>query len=237
MYLTIIINLKLKTKEARVTKEALNNLLVENEKENDGLKLEVVSLRKKVQENNMDDSSGILKQIISNQRPTNDKTGIGYKSESTNASTSTIFEKVGTGHTNVKNTSKQMESVKHEGNQTSIVHRRSYDRYWNRFDGYRFFCYKYGHKYAFCNSFSRNIISHNSHEKSRFDYGRRHDRTIQNSVNNSYNRFDILRFEGEWHRCNNFGHVSRNYPMNFHKSVEPNYTNLKTRCWKKKSDC
>ena len=43
-------------------------------------------------------------------------------------------------------------------------------------------------------------------------------------------------FEGEFHRCNNFGHVSRNCPMNFQKSVEPNYTNLKTRCWKKKSD-
>jgi hypothetical protein len=80
------------------------------------LKLEVVSLRKKVQENNMDDKSRILKQIISNQRPTNDKTGFGYKSEATNASTSTSFEKEGTRHINVKNTSKQMESVKHEGN-------------------------------------------------------------------------------------------------------------------------
>jgi hypothetical protein len=64
----------------------------------------------------MDDISNILKQIISDQRPTNDKTGIGYKSEVTNASTSTSFEKAGTGHTNVKNTSKQMESVKKEGN-------------------------------------------------------------------------------------------------------------------------
>ena len=104
------------------------------------------------------------------------------------------------------------------------------------FYGYFFFCYKYGHKYAFCNSFSRNIISHNSHEKSRFDYGRRHDRTIQNNVNNSYNRFDVLRFEGECHRCNNFGHVSRNCPMNFQKSAEPNYANQKAKWWKKKSD-
>ena len=58
---TMVIDLKLKTKEARVTEEALNNLLVEKEKENDGLKFEVVSLRKKVQENNMDDSSRIFK--------------------------------------------------------------------------------------------------------------------------------------------------------------------------------
>ena len=77
----------------------------------------------------MNDSSNILKHIISNQRPTNYKTGIGYKSEVTNASTTTRFEKVGTGHTNVKNTSKHMESVKQEGNQTSIVQRRSFERY------------------------------------------------------------------------------------------------------------
>ena len=63
---TMIIDLNLKTEEARVTEEALNNLLVEKEKENYGLKLEVVSLIKKVQENNMGDSSRILKQILSN---------------------------------------------------------------------------------------------------------------------------------------------------------------------------
>jgi hypothetical protein len=32
----MIIDLKLKTEEARVTEEALNNLFVEKEKENDG---------------------------------------------------------------------------------------------------------------------------------------------------------------------------------------------------------
>ena len=92
----MIIDLKLKTEEARVTEEALNNFLVEKDKENESVKLEVVSLIKKVQENNMNDCSKILKQIISNQRPTNDKSGIGYKSEVTNASTSTSFEKEGT---------------------------------------------------------------------------------------------------------------------------------------------
>ena len=55
-------------------------------------------------------------------------------------------------------------------------------------------------------------------------------------MNSSYKRFDVLRFEGECHRCNNFGHVSRNCPMNFQKSVEPDYANLKARLWKMKSD-
>ena len=71
------------------------------------------------------------------------------------------------------------------------------------------------------------LITHNNHDKSRFDYGRRHDRTIHNNVNNSYNIFDVLSFEIECYMCNNFGHVSRKCPMNFQKSAESNYTNLK----------
>ena len=53
------------------------------------MKIEVVYLRKKLQESNMNSSSKILNQIISCQRSTNDKTGIGYKIETTNESTST----------------------------------------------------------------------------------------------------------------------------------------------------
>ena len=56
----MIINLKLKIEEAKLTEEALNNLLVEKDKENEYLKFEVVSVRNKVQENNMNDSSNIL---------------------------------------------------------------------------------------------------------------------------------------------------------------------------------
>ena len=43
----MVIDLKLKIEEARITKEALNKFLVENDRENENLKLEVVSLRKK----------------------------------------------------------------------------------------------------------------------------------------------------------------------------------------------
>ena len=130
----------------------------------------------------------------------------------------------------------QRGSVKHEGNQTLTMQKRSYDKYQNKFDGYCFFCYKYGHKEIFCNVFSRNIIAHNSHDISRSEYGRRYDKSIQNSVNNSYNRFDALKFEVECYRCNNFGHISRNFPMNFQKFVVNDYTNNKTRYWKRKSD-
>jgi hypothetical protein len=232
----MLVDLKLKIEEARVIEEALNNILTEKEKENEGLKFEVVLLRKKVQENNMNHSSQVLDQIIYSQRSTYDKTRIGYKSKVTNTSSSSIFEKVGTKHTNEKNTYKQKGSENQEDNQASIVPRKSYGRHQNSFEGYCFFCYKYGHKATFYNVFSRNISAHNNHGISRFEYEKRHDKYIHNNVNNSHNIFDALKFEVECYRCNNFGHISRNYPMNFQKYVINQYTNQKTSYWKRKND-
>jgi hypothetical protein len=116
------------------------------------------------------------------------------------------------------------------------VHRRSYGRHQNRFEGHCFFFYKHGHKAAFCNSFSRKINVHNNHERSNFEYGRGHGRTSQNNMNYSYNRFDTLIYETECYKCNNYGHVLRNCPMSFQKFNEPTYTDFKTKFWKKKSE-
>jgi hypothetical protein len=232
----MVVDLKLKIEEARVTEEALTKMLAEKDKENEGLRMEVVSLRKKVQENNMNHSSQVLDQIISSQRSTYDKIGICYKSAVTNGCSSSSVEKAGTKDNHEKITSKKMESERQEENQGSTVHRRSYGRHQNRFEGQCFFCYKYRHKAAFCNSFSRKINAHNSHERSNFEYRRGHGKTSQNNMNYSYNRFDTLRYETECYKCNNFGHVSRNCPMSFQKFNEPTYTDLKTKYWKKKSE-
>ena len=56
--------LKLKLEEARITEESLNKLIMVKDKEIENLKSEVVLLRKKVQESNMNHSSSILNQII-----------------------------------------------------------------------------------------------------------------------------------------------------------------------------
>jgi hypothetical protein len=232
----MVVYLKLKIEEARVTEEALTKMLVEKDKENEGLKIEVVSLRNKVQENNMNHSSQVLYKIISSQRSTYDKTGIGYKFAVTNGCSSSSIEKAGTEDNDEKITSKKMESERQEENQGSTVHRRSYGRHKNKFEGRCFFCYKYGHKATFCNIFSRKINAHNNHERSNFEYGKGHGKTSQNNINYSYNRFDTLRYETECYKCNNFEHVSRNYPMSFQKFNEPTYTDLKTKYWKKKSE-
>ena len=67
----MIIDLKVKIEEVRLTEEALNKLRIEKDKYNECLKIEVVSLRKKLQETNMNSSSKILNRIISCQRSTN----------------------------------------------------------------------------------------------------------------------------------------------------------------------
>jgi hypothetical protein len=232
----MLVDLKLKIEEARVTEEALTKMLVEKDKENEGLKFEVVSLRKKVQENNMNQISQVLDQIICSQRSTYDKIGIGYNSAVTNGCSSSSVEKVGTKDNHKKITSKKIESERQEENKASTMHKRSYGRHQNRFERYCFFCYKYGHKATFCNSFSRKINSHNSHERSNFEYGRRHSKMSQSNINYSYNIFDTLRYETKCYKCNKFGHISRNCPMNFQKFNEPIYTDLKTKYWKKKSE-
>ena len=56
----MIINLKVKLEEARLTKETLNKLIIYKDKDNECLNIEVVSLRKMVQESNMNSSSKIL---------------------------------------------------------------------------------------------------------------------------------------------------------------------------------
>jgi chromosome segregation ATPase len=64
----MVVDLKLKIEEARVTEGDLTKMIAKKDKENEGLKIEVVSLRKKVQENNMKQSSQVLDRIISSQR-------------------------------------------------------------------------------------------------------------------------------------------------------------------------
>jgi hypothetical protein len=91
-------------------------MLAEKDKENKGLKIEVISLRKKVQENNMNHSSQALDQIISSQRSIYDKIGIGYKYVVTNGCSSSSVEKAGTEDNHEKITSKKMESERQEEN-------------------------------------------------------------------------------------------------------------------------
>ena len=64
----------------------------------------------------------------------------------------------------------QIGSAKQETNQVSTIRRRIYDMNQNRFDGYIFFCHKYGNKAFFCNGLLRNKIAWNNYNIYRFTY-------------------------------------------------------------------
>jgi len=90
----LIIDLKVKLEEKRLTEEVLNNMIMEKDKENEILKYnELINLRNKLKDKDtlysFESSSKLLNQIIDCQRPTTDKSGLGYKQHDTDIGTST----------------------------------------------------------------------------------------------------------------------------------------------------
>ena len=88
----IIVDLKTKLGEAKTIEDSLTKQLMENMKEKGNHEAEIVSLKNKLQMKyigkSYDNSSKILEQIISNQKPFFDKTGIGYKQNTDEVSSS-----------------------------------------------------------------------------------------------------------------------------------------------------
>ena len=75
-------DLKIKLEEAKMIEESLRKQLKEKEGIQIELEKEIVSLRRKLQKESIkqkfDKSTEILDQIINNQRPIHDKSGLGY---------------------------------------------------------------------------------------------------------------------------------------------------------------
>ena len=75
-------NLKIQLEEAKRREEVLKNHLDEKEKTCEHLEMEVVGLKKKIEKSNVHvkftNSSVILDEILDSQRPTLDKSGLGY---------------------------------------------------------------------------------------------------------------------------------------------------------------
>ena len=79
----IIVDLKTKLEEAKWVEDSLTEQLRTNIREKENHEAEIVSLKNKLQREDIgksyENNSKILEQIISNQKPFFDKTGIGYK--------------------------------------------------------------------------------------------------------------------------------------------------------------
>jgi hypothetical protein len=81
-----IVHLKTQIEEAKRIEELLKNQINEKEESCCKLEAEIVDLRKKVEKSNKFlNSSRILDEILKSQRPSCDKSGLGYKEEGTHA--------------------------------------------------------------------------------------------------------------------------------------------------------
>jgi hypothetical protein len=74
----MITKLKVQIEEDKRIEEALRGKLEERDRIIGNLEEEIVTLRKDLQKKNMQNNSKVLDEIISNQRPHHDKSGLGY---------------------------------------------------------------------------------------------------------------------------------------------------------------
>ena len=126
-------DLRAKLEEAKVTEESLREQLEEKEETQEELEREIVSLRRNLEKENIkkkyDKSTKTLYQNINNQRPIDDKSGLGYCNEdekykigtwnSKKHETSTSFSKdesEATRHEHVQR-KETMRRTKQEGHQ------------------------------------------------------------------------------------------------------------------------
>ena len=184
-----------------------------NIREKENCEAEIVSLKNKLQMKDIakgyDNSSKVLEQIISNQKSFFDKTGIGYKQNTNEASSSMLTdnEKKPRRYAEVVKDSKNEEEIERQPEQPVLEkgpaersdHRKApppyIPRYGYFFYGHCFTCGRFGHKAVNCFQ-RRNFETRNNLASLR--------RPQYN------NRFDPLRSEIECYKCNNFGHIARN---------------------------
>jgi hypothetical protein len=158
------IHLKTQIEEAKIIEELLKNQVIEKEESCHKLEVEVVDLRKKVEKSNkLLNSSTILNEILDSQRSPNDKSGLGYKKETTHVEASTskkheVSPSLSKDGNNVASqpSTQGKERTKQGGHKEAISKSQSKfktpsiwtpkQRYENVFHGHYYSCNEYGHK-------------------------------------------------------------------------------------------
>ena len=160
----IIVDPKAKLEEAKRIEDSLTKQLMENMKEKGNREAEIVSMKNKLQTEDIrksyENNFNIIEKIINNQKPFFDKTGIGYKQNTDEASSSmTIgneekprsFAKVVKDSPNEEEIECQPKNpIPKEGPAERVGLRRttpsSVLRYGHFFYGYCFTCGRFRHK-------------------------------------------------------------------------------------------
>jgi hypothetical protein len=158
-----IVHLKTQIEEAKRVEELLKNQINEKEESCHKLEAEIVDLRKKVEKSNKFlNSSRILDEILESQRSPCDKSGLGYKKETTHAEASTSKEHEVSPSKKEDNVAKQpstqgKENFKRtkQGRHQEAILGTPKQRYESVFHGHCYSCNGYGHKVFECRSYER----------------------------------------------------------------------------------
>jgi hypothetical protein len=194
------------------------------------LEAEIVTLRKDLQNKNIQNNSKVLNDIISSQRPNHDKSRLGYNHTEKGSRSKTTeqeiypkrYEKTIKGdrkvyRDNYRDTSplrrfrfqnqrstETDSSQEEEGFVTVPPFRRSSThKYQTIFFGLCYACNNFGHKVLNCRANNMNINKFESQTQK--GYPRRPSETQRRS----YNMFESLSTEVECYKCNNFGHMEK----------------------------
>jgi hypothetical protein len=170
----MITSLKIQIEEDKRIEEILRSQLEEKEKMIGSLEAEIVSLRKDLQKKDMQQkSTRILDQIINSQRPSNDRSRLGYNqvhNEKGSSSKTTKHEAEQRSYAEIvrdfvkkeeckppkKNIPEIKKTQEDEFRRSASQRRSSTPRYQRFFYGHCFNCANFGHKVVNCRAYAKN---------------------------------------------------------------------------------
>jgi hypothetical protein len=228
----MITKLKVQIEEYKIIEESLKENLEEKDRITRNLEAEIVTLRKNIQKKNMQNSSKVLDDIISSQKFHLDKTRLGYNQTEKGSISKTIeketypkrYAKTIKGDRMIykedyKDTPPPIRFIfqnqkpidkpqEEEGFIRAPPFRRSSTpRYQTIFFGLCYACNNCGDKVV--NFKDNNMNNKNLENHTQRGYSRRPSETQRRS----YNNFESLSTEVECCKCNNFGHVAKDFRM------------------------
>jgi hypothetical protein len=182
----------------------------------------------------MHNNSKVLNDIISNQRPNDDKYGLGYNQRENRSSSKTTdqetqprnyaetvrgdkkFYKKDHRDTpppkifrfqNQRQSETRRPQEEDEFRRVTNFRRSTTPKYQTIFLGLCYSCNNFGHKVVNCRA--NNMNRNNRESYAQNDYSRRPSETH----NIYYNIFEFLSIEMECYKCNKFGHMAKDYRM------------------------
>ena len=186
----MITKLKVQIEEDKRIEEALKEQLEGKDRIIGNLEAEIVTLRKDIQKKNMQNSSKVLDDIISSQKPHFDNSGLGYNQTKKGSNSKTteqetnpkIYAETIKGDKNmytedyrdtpplrrfIFQNQQQIDRPQEEEGfiRTPPFRRYSTPRYQTIFFGLCYACNNFGHKAVNCRANNRNINNFESHKK------------------------------------------------------------------------